>query len=449
MMRGKMLFKSALISVFFLALLVLPADDIYAQPRLSEDETVLSNSMKDEIIDTLLNAFNRYYAFPEIAADLEKAIREKQSQKAYADITDFRAFVRQLSKDFRETTNDLHVAVSVMSEEDFYPSVGDTLTEAKIAKRARQNFGFRKLEWLQGNIGYLDLRQFDDPSYAGARAAAAMNFLADCDAVIIDLRQNGGGEPDMVQYLCSYFFAKPRLLNSLYEHRGDSLHQSWTLAYVPGKKLLDTDLYILTSARTASGAEEFCYNMKHNQRATLIGETTAGAGHMVDFFDFPNLKIRAKISTGWPVNPHTGTNWEQVGVIPHIEVSAEKALKTAYREALAKLAKETEDERARYDLNWALAEVEAELNPVELDAAVLINYTGKFGPIEIVYENGGLCALRGDERYTLQPLAKDLFRVSEIDFVRLKIEVDNKGKASKITQIFSDGTYSSISKSDN
>lgn len=187
--------------------------------------------------------------------------------------------------------------------------------------------------------------------------------------------------------------------------------------------------------------------MKHNQRATLIGETTAGAGHMVDFFDFPNLKVRAKISTGWPINPRTGTNWEKTGVTPHIEISADKALKTAYREALAKLVKETEDEQTRYGLNWALTGVEADLNPVELDANVMKKCTGKFGQIQIVYENGGLYALRGDEKFSMLPMTKDLFRIREMDFVRLRIDVDKDGKAIEISIMFDDGTVMAASRS--
>ncbi len=106
-----------------------------------------------------------------------------------------------------------------------------------------------------------------------------MNFLAYCDAIIVDLRQNGGGDPAQIQLISSYFFEEPVHLNDLYARATDRTENYWTLPYVPGAEASKADLYVLTSARTFSGAEEFSYNLQNLKRATIIGETTGGGAH--------------------------------------------------------------------------------------------------------------------------------------------------------------------------
>src|SRR5262249_7828932 len=149
------------------------------------------------------------------------------------------------------------------------------------AMSRRMNSAFVKVERLPGNIGLLELHGFSDRKGAADTAAAAMNFLAGTDALIIDLRQNGGGSPQMVQLMCSYLLpdAKPTLLNTMTYRKGDRTEEFWTVKDVAGKRYLDRDVYVLTSRRTFSGAEEFTYNLKNLKRATIVGETTGGGAH--------------------------------------------------------------------------------------------------------------------------------------------------------------------------
>ena len=142
------------------------------------------------------------------------------------------------------------------------------------------NFGFEKVERLKGNVGYIDLRGFTPAEFSAETIVAAMNFVANTDALIFDLRQNGGGDPATVALLSSYLFGpEPVHLNSLYWREGDTTHQWWTLPFVPGKRYAGKDVYVLTSKRTFSAAEEFTYNLKNLKRATIIGETTGGGAH--------------------------------------------------------------------------------------------------------------------------------------------------------------------------
>src|SRR5262249_14549182 len=147
-------------------------------------------------------------------------------------------------------------------------------------RTARMNAGFVKVERLPGNVGYLELTGFMSPEEAARPAAAAMNFLAATDALIIDLRKNGGGSPPTVALVCSYFFGEePVHLNSLYWRKGDRTEEFWTRKAVEGPRYLNKEVYVLTSKRTFSGAEEFTYNLKNLKRATVVGETTGGGAH--------------------------------------------------------------------------------------------------------------------------------------------------------------------------
>jgi len=143
------------------------------------------------------------------------------------------------------------------------------------------NCGFDKVEILSGNIGYVKFNMFADPSVCGPTVVAAMNFLSHVDAIIFDLRENGGGDPKMVAFISSYLFDKPTHLNDLYDRKKDETTQYWTLPYVPGTRLADTPAFVLTSKSTFSGAEEFTYNLKNLKRATIVGETTGGGAHPV------------------------------------------------------------------------------------------------------------------------------------------------------------------------
>jgi C-terminal processing protease CtpA/Prc len=199
----------------------------------------------------------------------------------------------------------------------------------------RMNCGFVKVEILPGNVGYLKFDMFADPDVCGPTAVAAMNFLAHVDAIIFDLRENGGGDPEMIALLSTYLFSEPTHLNDLWERKDDTTHQHWTLPYVPGTRLDGKPVYVLTSSQTFSGAEEFSYNLKNLKRATIIGETTGGGAHPV-----AGHRIDDHFMIGVPfaraINPISKTNWEGTGVEPDIKVPATDALTTAQKLAAEK-----------------------------------------------------------------------------------------------------------------
>jgi C-terminal processing protease CtpA/Prc len=193
------------------------------------------------------------------------------------------------------------------------------------------NCGFQKVERLDGNVGYLKFDMFADPELCAPTAAAAMNFLAGTRALIVDVRENGGGSPAMVAYVSSYLFDRRTHLNDLWTRQTGKTEEFWTRDSVAGRRFGgEKPVYVLTSSRTFSGAEEFTYNLKNLKRATIVGETTGGGAHPV-----AGHRIDDHFVIGVPfaraVNPITHTNWEGVGVEPDIKAPAGDALATALK----------------------------------------------------------------------------------------------------------------------
>jgi len=192
----------------------------------------------------------------------------------------------------------------------------------------RTNCGFEKIEILPDNIGYLKFNVFADTAICGPTAIAAMNFLGHVDSLIFDLRGNGGGDPKMIALISTYLFDQPTHLNDLYNRKEDATTQYWTLPFVPGNRLADKPVFVLTSKFTFSGAEEFSYNLKNLKRATIIGETTGGGAHPVS-----GHRIDDHFTIGVPfaraINPISKGNWEGTGVEPDVPSTASEALDVA------------------------------------------------------------------------------------------------------------------------
>jgi hypothetical protein len=333
--------------------------------------SVLSSSTRAEVIEGVLSKLHAYYVFPEVAQAMEQAIRQCGSRGEYDTISSGPQLARLLTAHLQEVSHDKHLHVVYFAEPRPMYEGGEPSPEEREEFRqfcALHNFGFEKVERLAGNIGYLDVRGFFPPEFASETAIAAMNFLANASALIIDLRQNGGGHPAMVAFLSSYLFTQPTHLNDLYWREGDRTEQYWTLPYVPGRRDQTRPVYILTSAHTVSGAEEFCYNLKNLKRATLIGETTGGAAHPGRGYPITE-HFGVGIPTGRPINPITGTNWEGTGVLPDVEVPAEEAFKVAHIAALKKVLSAAGEnvtgplQAVVEEARTTLAELEAVLEP--------------------------------------------------------------------------------------
>ncbi|HEX5289491.1 MAG TPA: S41 family peptidase [Streptosporangiaceae bacterium] len=208
------------------------------------------------------------------------------------------------------------------------------------------NFGISRVERLPGNVGYLDLRMVADPRRAGTAIAAAMELVAGTYALILDLRQNGGGSPYGAAFWCSYLFEGPHThLNDIYDGDTGETRQFWSLAYVPGARYLGRPVYVLTSGETFSGGEDIAYTLQAQGRVRVIGETTGGGAHPTRMVPIsPSLAISVPFARS--INPVTGTNWEGTGVVPDIAVPADRAYDVAYGLALRHVLAEAEADEA-------------------------------------------------------------------------------------------------------
>ena len=369
MTRPKALFAFALCACFMLAD---PTPAPARQGPPEQPDTAVDAAARKEVIESLLKRLNDAYVFPETAAKIERSVRERLGRGEYDKLTSAKQFAEKLTADVQEVSRDKHLRVHYSHRP--IPERAAGQREPSPEERAefrremtRINYGFQKVERLPGNIGYVEFRGFLDPEGGAETVAAVFNFLANTDAIIFDLRQNGGGDPKMVALICSYLFgAEPVHLNDLRWRDGktERVEEFWTLKEVAGRRYTGKDVYVLTSGRTFSGAEEFSYNLKNLKRATLVGETTGG-GANPGGGNRLSAHFGAFIPTGRAVSPVTRTNWEGTGVEPDVKVPADQALRTAQVLALKKAVERTTDEGLKRALQREIETLQKEVSQAQ------------------------------------------------------------------------------------
>ena len=323
---------------------------------------------RTQVIATLVRKMRANYVFPDVAEKIAAALLAHDKRGAYNNDTSANTFCEHLTTHLLEVSRDKHIRVRFSPDvlpEDI-PLADQANTKPSAAERDKElamdrlrNFGVEKFERLPSNIGYLELNGFLSAATSGEALAAAMTLVADSEALIIDLRRNGGGDPATVALVTSYLFdaGEPVHLNDLYYRWSGQTQQYWTHAWVPGKRFgASKPVYVLTSGRTFSAAEEFANNLKVLKRATIVGATTGGGANPGDEFKLAE-HVSIFIPTGRAINPVTKTNWEGTGVSPDVAVPQEQALLTAQIMAMQPLvAKQTDPWRKE-----AAAKVVAEL----------------------------------------------------------------------------------------
>ncbi len=300
----------------------------------TSDVARIEAASRARVIEGALAKLDEWYVFPEIAKQAGDSLRARLKRGAYESYTTGAGFATRLHDELREIAHDKHmtVAYTVAAPPPATAQQGGPPTIAQQQAQAdANNCAFVKVEVLPGNIGYLKFNGFANPGVCAATASAAMNFLAGAKALIVDIRENTGGSPEMVSFISSYLFDARTHLNNLWDRRSGQTYEFWTREDVPGRKFgAGKPVYVLTAARTFSAAEEFAYNLKSLERAVIVGETTGGGAHPV-----MNHKIDERFNIVVPskraINPITKTNWEGVGVEPDVKVPASEALTTALK----------------------------------------------------------------------------------------------------------------------
>lgn len=395
--------------------------------------TLDDNKIKEIIID-ICNKVKQYYIFPEIAEKLSDFLSKRLEKGSYQDFASPESLEKAISNDLLEISNDLH----------FYFEYNPTLAQKLLQKSdddwedwqdvdcqelilgKYDNYHIVKAERLPGNIGYIKLNDFQPAECAGDIIVGALQFLTNTYALIFDIRNNGGGYPSMIQLIISYLVEPTsKLINSFYERKKDKYSQSWTLPYVPGKRFPDKPVYILTSQRTASGAEEFVYNLKMMERAIIVGETTRGAAHPVADFPISDLFV-ISLPIGRPINPISKDNWEGKGVTPHHQISQEKALEKAHFLALQDLIDKESDQQIKKLLEFEYEYCEAIYKGIKIDIDALKDYQGKYERNYIIIENNQLYYERANLKHPLITKDNKFFFANEL--LKLWFEIENQEK---------------------
>ncbi|AQR74901.1 hypothetical protein BXU08_15645 [Sphingomonas sp. LM7] len=372
-------------------------------------------------VEGVRTALRENYVVKERRAALDATLAKGLAGGRYA-VTDPQEFAARITADLEAVAHDKHLNLRHNPELARQIGTGgqrDDATESAYWRdiARRQNEGVRELRVLDGNVR---LMRYDGFFWNGDTSKAAidagMAFLRGGDAIIIDLRTNGGGSPDAVRRIASYFVPAGAKLVT-FHMRDEAPTVSHAEASVPGGQITGIPVYVLTSGGTASAAEEFSAHGAGFGFATLVGETTAGAAYRNDFFAVPGGFVLSA-SVGRPELP-SGGDWEGKGVAPKLAVAPELALDRALQDALARLAPKASG-AARTELEWAAARYAARAAQARpgLPASA---YAGRYGERTVTIDAAGLVYQRdGGLKTALIPLGGDLFALEQDPRARLR-----------------------------
>lgn len=406
---------------------------IRATPVYSAGGT-LSPEQKTKAVEAIIAAIERHYVFPDRVPAIVQALRTGNGAGRY-DTSDPATFTTRITEDISRAGKDTHLyleydprrfdALNRPSSSEAAPGDDALMT----ARSRRTHYGLGDMRLLPGNIRYLRISAFDwVEDETGQAYDDAMRFLKGGDAVIIDIRGNGGGSHDAVRYALSHFLPSGRLLMTFLE-AGKDPEQSHTLGNLPAGRMIGKPLYVLTDGSTGSAAEDFAYSVQQFRIGRLIGEPTAGGANNNRFLPIPPGFLLS-VSFGRPVHAVSNGNWEGTGVIPDLRIATAGALDSAELQALDGLiAGVGSDAERRAEYDWARVAVEARLHPVALADASLRPRAGQYGEAIVDYRDGALWLRTrpGAPTRRMLPLTPDghLFALEGHEMLRARFEGAN------------------------
>jgi hypothetical protein len=425
--------------ISLLLLVVGPA--VGAPPTLTRDQA-------RGAVDGVIKLVEAHYVFPDKRAAIAGTIKQARDGGRY-DVTSPHELGERVSADLLAASADGHLSMSYdpeqfaelrkpdnrLSESPFGPEVG-----------RQRNDGYEEQKVLAGNVRYVRVSNFmwfEERTPAIIDAAA--RFLGGGDAVIVDLRGNGGGSAESVQRLVSYFFpGAGQELMRFHDGISGQTSVNRVLGNLPAPRLNGRPFYVLIDGGAGSASEEFAYHVQQFKLGTLVGRTTAGAANNNQLYPIAPFFV-ASISVGRPEHPVSRTNWEGVGVAPHIETpTAAAALDQAHLLALRQLAQRNQARRGDYE--WEAAALEARLQPQRLPDAALDAYVGTYG-IRRVWREGPRLMFQREKREptALVSMGPDMFGFENSSAVRLKFRRAN-GRVVGFDQVSRDGVVGSAER---
>ncbi|WP_158852551.1 S41 family peptidase [Saccharothrix deserti] len=305
------------------------------------------------IIDRTRELLVEHYVFPDVAEKLDALLAARLASGAY-EVASPEELGAVVTADLQSVNGDRHLRLKFHADE--VPDGDDSAVMQQVAREFDLSLGgVPQLRRLAGGVVHLELAPSLFPvEWAAEGITAAFTLASRGEALIIDLRGNTGGDPETVALVCTHLLDEATHLNTMHDRAGEASRQFWSQTHVPGRRFGGSKpVYVLTSGKTFSGAEELAYDLQQLRRATIVGERTGGGAHpRRGFTVHPHLE--ATIPTARAVNPVSGTNWELVGVAPDIDVPAADALDRAHREALAELDRRGGDSPALAEVRAAL-----------------------------------------------------------------------------------------------
>jgi len=294
---------------------------------------------RDELLTEISKKITDNYIFPDVANAINSTILSEIKSGHFNNLSN-KDFASALTTSLRTAGKDKHFYVKYL--DDYHPETNKVndrkQQELDNVSNSLENFGFESVERLEGNIGYINFRGFAEPKSSETALASAMNFVSNTNSLIIDLRENRGGDNGMLLLFCSYFLKnKTNIYETHFRNNGKTV-ENWTINKVSGKKYLNKNIYFLTSKNTFSAAEGLAYTLQSYKLAKVIGEQTGGAANPIAPFFIDN-KYLLLIPVGKVKLTVTNTNWEQIGVTPDEKTKSEDALKKAQIMALNAILK--------------------------------------------------------------------------------------------------------------
>jgi C-terminal processing protease CtpA/Prc len=313
------------------------------------------------VLTEIANKIKEFYIFEDVANQLSEKLKSQIELKTFDSLTD-KEFAISISSYLTKNGNDLHFNVLYRPSQEEKPINEKELLKKYDSINKQFNYGFEKVERLDGNIGYIEYTGFPEGNKSAQQILdATMNFVSNTNALIIDLRNNQGGDGKMVELFLSYFFDKKTKLSESYTRYDDKTTKSYTMQKVNGKKYLNKRVYILVNNKTISAAEALAYNLQQNNIAKVIGAPTYGAANPVKPFFIDN-KYHLFVPVSIEKNAITNTNWEHKGIDADIKISSEKALIEAHITALENLLKSnTKIELTENEIKEAISKLEGQL----------------------------------------------------------------------------------------
>ena len=400
--------RVALARVVPLASAIAIARGVAQSPPPNGAPPPLTAAVRRSVVDSLVARLTRHYVDADTGLLIAARLHSRLAAGAYDTITSPGRFAEALTVDLRSVNDDRHLNVtynpgspgarpgpeglrmSAVLPAPVMPTSAPPSSPGVDAAR-RSNYSLGRVDILPGNVGYMDIRGFAGAQMVIPAIKSALEYLQGTDAIIFDLRRNGGGSPFSVNIIISHFTTADTIPSLTVKNRsGNQTFTRYTFATVPGPRRPDVPLYVLTSGATASAGEDFTFVLKNMKRATIVGATTAGAGHNNATLDLGE-GFNASISFTRVMDPKTGAEWERVGVKPDVPVDPARALDVAHALALKTIAAKETDARWRRILDLTREGIEAQASPRAVPPAKLAAYAGEYvGGRTVAVEGGRL-----------------------------------------------------------